>query len=733
MFDIKGIVKAIECCHHANPIRFVDGGASLVCCGILSSTETRKIAKRMEDVHKPRSSKLSVLVFTELESNSPWILGQSAEVDLFLEAGGRIVVFRRSAGDSLDCSYPASSVDVVLLGDHMSFAQSMSAYLQGAPDDFEFVGYMSSSAEFSFGLVEEMASVLDAAEKHAFVSPRLNDASFASLPANNEVSLNVDQQVEAVHLATDLLPQYSCVPYARPACFLAKRSVVDNLGFLADGYESLDGALADACLHANLFGFNALIANHVFLRGSIKNGSMPQIDRQKIVEGYPFVIEAEDAYLSTGIDPCDKFLDLMIPGAYEKPKLLFEFSNMFDHYCGTSEYQNALLKYFYELYSDVFELHIHVNKAASDFFHLEEKYDNIHFVGILQGTYHIGLCANQPIDVDQECYLNRYCLKTVYTMLDIILCRTYYLKVGKWQRDDIMRLGMSTSDGLISISDFSKNDSLAYFADDAEIQKRSMETISIATDFGDDVQKTEHHDLPFEKYYLIAGNFLKHKALREAADALGESTKSFIAMGIPETGYLQDNVYSYEGSYLSEEFLDYLYAHCEAVVFPSLYEGYGLPIAIGLKHDKRVIVNDNQVNRELYKQYPDLHDHFVFFKRLSDLPQIINRVDDLPALSPGIYGYSWKDAIIGIESYLQKVLLFPLDEEKLRRRWHMLNLIQVHVNEVIGLVEEDMRLKTRLSRKFLDGHPTRYAAARKLYHGYLKCTSGSKGDKDDER
>jgi glycosyltransferase involved in cell wall biosynthesis len=54
---------------------------------------------------------------------------------------------------------------------------------------------------------------------------------------------------------------------------------------------------------------------------------------------------------------------------------------------------------------------------------------------------------------------------------------------------------------------------------------------------------------------------------------------------------------------VSEERLHMLYTNCDAVLQPSLYEGFGLPIIEALAHGKRVICSDIPIFREVAKQH----------------------------------------------------------------------------------------------------------------------------------
>lgn len=93
--------------------------------------------------------------------------------------------------------------------------------------------------------------------------------------------------------------------------------------------------------------------------------------------------------------------------------------------------------------------------------------------------------------------------------------------------------------------------------------------------------------------------------------------------------------------YLSDEEIVYLYKHCEAFLFPSLYEGFGLPpleaLACGCKC---VICNDIPVLREIYKD----NVLFVDFDNVNEIN--IKECNNLNL------SYEWKESAVKIYNEL---------------------------------------------------------------------------------
>ncbi|MFT5294824.1 MAG: glycosyltransferase involved in cell wall biosynthesis [Colwellia sp.] len=107
------------------------------------------------------------------------------------------------------------------------------------------------------------------------------------------------------------------------------------------------------------------------------------------------------------------------------------------------------------------------------------------------------------------------------------------------------------------------------------------------------------HDLASKSYFMFAGNNRPHKnlpqLLRVFTSYRAEYPKATLVIvghkGISENGVL------YPG-FVSEGELVALYQSAKALVFPSLYEGFGLPVLEAITNDCPVIASDIPAFRE---------------------------------------------------------------------------------------------------------------------------------------
>lgn len=573
----------------------------------------------------------------------------------------------------------------------------------------EYRGYnvllMTDFHAFNYVLFKEVESVLSASERHAVSSPRMAYGEFLAMPVLNEISdaATVEQRTACACVAQSHLPQFSRIPLASPSYALLNGTVLHNIGGFDVGLPSLSAALADFCLRAGDYGYNAVAANHAFYSWNDDRGLAAE-DKAILQERHPHFKKMVERYWQDDICAADYFLDLMTDGFYQKPRLLLEFSDLLPLYNGTVEYQLAVMSCFDARFADVYDIDVLVSREGAEFHQVESRFSHCRFVYELTGRYHLGFSARQPVDIDEQFLMNRHCLKIVYTMLDVISLRCDYLRVD-WENSENVRQGLRMCDAVISISNFSRDDYRDYFNDSLDISQKPVKTVYLGTDFGEGLHPLPEFELPFEEYILIVGNSFKHKALKEAVEAVAHTESSYIVVGLGNGEYLYPNVYGYPSARLSEAFLAFLYAHCRVLLFPSLYEGFGLPVIIALKYGRRTVVNDNAVNREIAQQIPALADKLTFFKCFDALPGIIENVlaDDPAGDKP--YSRSWDDAIVDIEAYFAEVIDAPVDKEGLAARWRTVNLVESTSRKAEEKMQDSIGFKRLLYERCVAGHP----------------------------
>ena len=144
-------------------------------------------------------------------------------------------------------------------------------------------------------------------------------------------------------------------------------------------------------------------------------------------------------------------------------------------------------------------------------------------------------------------------------------------------------------------------------------------------------------DLP-EKYYFSLGSMNPNKNFGAIIKLAKEyPNEYFIISGKAHKTFNDESLESLPNlkfaGYLSDEEIVYLYKNCGAFLFPSLFEGFGLPPLEAIEAGcKCVVCNDIPVLREIYSgmcQFADFNN--LNLNEISSIP--VNNLTDK---------YSWK-------------------------------------------------------------------------------------------
>jgi len=262
-----------------------------------------------------------------------------------------------------------------------------------------------------------------------------------------------------------------------------------------------------------------------------------------------------------------------------------------------------------------------------------------------------------------------------------------------------VELGIRLSDAIVFISDYSKDDFMACFADKCSIKDIQTKVIYPAT--GLSIKPENEYNLPFDEFYLVYGNSFKHKAVKETVEAVSGTNYNFIVIGSEDNSFIHPNVYSYKSGHLEEDFLSYLYASCKAVVFPSLYEGFGLPVVMSIKNKKHVIVYNNALNDELTEYLSEFKDYIYHFDSFDQIPEVIGSIDFTTGPAGKDYDDTWERVATELESFFDAILSSELDPAKLNDRWCLYKLIEASfINKesrvVNSLKNENVYLREQL-------------------------------------
>lgn len=550
---------------------------------------------------------------------------------------------------------------------------------------------LNSDTMVTEGFLEEMSRILHLAEKHGIVCPRSNNATLLTVPVKNNLGrlLEPEESYQVYQQVRDSLPEYTPIPTGVGFAMLIKRRLLDEFGLFDEIYGKGYNEENDFCMRVNQYGYNVVMANRAYVfhyEGKSFGSTKAELDARNgaiLRERYPYYPIIVDQYFNRDMDPVDYYADLLAEGVYKKKRVLISLYELPSAFNGTAEYGLSLLGEFYKLYQDVYEIHVLTNVLADEFFGISEKYPHVWHPHTIHGqTFHIAFAPSQIFHIEHMFILNRTCLKYVFCMQDIISLRSSYILAYDKERQDVFRKSIHFCDGMSSISQFSLMDTKQYYPDEFAAREIPDTVIYHGSHEREIGRYSQEYKLAFDKYFFVFGNKFKHKFLWEVMELLKDTEHNFIFIGAKEEGYIGKNIYGYMSGNLSDEFVDYLIHRSQGILFPSLYEGFGLPILKGIEFDKKIIVNDTDLNRELQKYFSCYGDNILMFGNRTEVKELLDQV----AADPEVYykdnkkiKRTWKDVAVDSEAFLRQILEQPVDYELLHARWlEMRYLENVH-------------------------------------------------------
>lgn len=537
---------------------------------------------------------------------------------------------------------------------------------------------LNSDTKVTEGFLEEMLQVLYACEKHGVVCPRSNQATILTIPVKNnigkpfgeEASYSVFQQI------SPLLPRFSVIPTGVGFAILIKRELIKKFGLFDEVYSPGYNEENDFCMRINQYGYSAVMANRAYVyhfeSKSFGTGKY-EIDSRNhkiLLERYPYYDAAVEGYFRQGIHPVEYFADLIADHVYEKPRILFSLYEIPASYNGTAQYGLSILKHFYRLFCEQYEIHILINDMADELFGISKSYQNVWHPNEIKGTFHLAFSPSQIFHKEHLWILNGTSLRYVFCMQDIISLRSNYLLMDDFERHEIFKRSVRYCAAMTSISQFSLDDTAAYFPE--EFCRRNIKTKVIYHGIDDTPVPALDDTLPFQEYYMVFGNFYKHKFLDETLSFLKTLDQNFIILGSSQTRRICRNIFGYQSGYQPDAVVNLIIRKSKAIIFPSVYEGFGLPILDAVKFDKKIAVQDNELNRELKREFDNFSQNIYLFDCLEGLKDFIEEVEhhSKVAFKNGKKVIrTWEHAAVELESFLAEVLAEKIDCRLLEERW----------------------------------------------------------------
>lgn len=264
-----------------------------------------------------------------------------------------------------------------------------------------------------------------------------------------------------------------------------------------------------------------------------------------------------------------------------------------------------------------------INKSDAKYFYSVKEYQSISLKIIgskpfdLKGLFEIPLKVKKT-DVFWTPHFNSpfFCncktkITTIHDVLPISKFSEYPL-FKKWIIKIWMELSYISSDYIITISNFSNLELKKYLLL-YQASKTKLAYLGIDLNF-----KALNINIPNKRkksYALVVGNLKPHKNLRLILDVFKENSNINQRLELVILGDYKEISHSIDINKLDLDLCDYVvitgkvteeelknyYKFASVFIFPSLYEGFGLPILEAMTYNLPIVSSDIEVLRELHE------------------------------------------------------------------------------------------------------------------------------------
>jgi glycosyltransferase involved in cell wall biosynthesis len=448
-------------------------------------------------------------------------------------------------------------------------------------------------------------------------------------------------------------------------CLLVKPAVMSEFGELDVRFRTLAGALWHHMTRARRCGFRTLVCNRAVVRApctvrpclpsAVTLRSLPDADRALLRELSPDIERTRGEFGTATAAATETRLARALPAAYGiRPSLLLDARNIVAGMNGTTVAALGISAGLHALRHD-WDVTLLAPREASAYHGLAQSFSGWEVTArIPDRQFTAALRLSQPWHIQEMIDLHAAAAYNAYLFLDTISWDIGY--AAPRHLDGTWAFMADHADALLFISEYTRARFRRRFAAAAGIP----DLVSyLSFDPADYIHPDVRPAMDQDRFIFIVGNEYDHKDVEPTMQLLAAAFpyESIVALGpqkaaTPRVKVLQSGT-------MSDIDMHRLYAGARVVVFPSFYEGFGLPILTTLAYGGTVVARQSALLDEIAaRSMPG--GRLVPFSRRDDLVDVIGRilhgeeVDSFPLGTALEHGrpMSWQDVAEQILAFL---------------------------------------------------------------------------------
>jgi glycosyltransferase involved in cell wall biosynthesis len=534
----------------------------------------------------------------------------------------------------------------------------------------------------SAAAVGSLLEAVDADPMFGFASARLTGADDRSIA---RLDVGGDREIDELpRRVLAEIPDTYLVADAPARCLLVKPVVGTEFREIDLRFRSVAGALWHYMSRARRCGFRTVICNRAVVDApvqarpcppsTITTRNLPEADRVLLRELCPDVEKTVVEFGTANAAAGETRLARALPQAYgARPSLLLDCRNIVAGVNGTTVAALGICRGLHKLAAE-WDITLLSSQDASAFHALEASYPGWQIVTTLPARqFTVALRLSQPWHMQEMIDLHAAAAFNAYLFLDTIAWDAAYPAPrhldGAWQ------FLADHADGIIFISQYTRD----RFRHRFRVRDGMRELVAyLSFDPADYVHANARIACPAEEFIFVVGNDYDHKDVLPTVELLAAAFpyEAFVALGPPRS--IRPRVRMLQSGKLSEAAIHRLYATARMVVFPSFYEGFGLPVLTTLAYGGTLVARGSALLDEIAARCAP-RGRIVPFARRDELVTVVGQIlhgEDVTTLPLGTAHdqgrpLSWQEIGGRILAFLTEMAA-DLSHSRSRAREHLL-------------------------------------------------------------